>query len=568
MKPVSRLRVLAIALSLLLCLSAGMILPAAEDSPAPADEAVSYYNGTADTSWFTTDFEGYDETTKTYTLSTAAQLAGLAKVCTATNNFSGQTVKLAKDMVFNRGEETTYAWSPIANFCGTFDGDGHLVSGLYYNGSAKDIGFFSTSCSGIKVRNLAIVNTSFTTTDNRCGAVIGASTANAVYEDLYVEATIKSANQAGGIIGQGGGTVRGCVFSGTVTATASYAGGVSGEDNGQVLTVSDFVNLGDITAKTNRAGGVSGQLRTTGEKVTRALNVGTVSGSISGVIGGRIALKNYAITDCVYVSDGTVKVYGDLNGGGGTYTETNCRTFKAVSIKGQAIWEQNGWVAMKGDYPMPSQAVSELAVRVDIFENGKTKSDELSLLTLTGASMRLSDPSGLRFETAISKEAYDALLATYGKEKIRLGTLIAPAAFVQEAGAFTKEALGALEKDSVTYLDVTADGFRRTEGDTYVFAGSVTGILDANKTLQFMAIGYIEIDGTIYYSRTTAQRCVSEVAIAALKDTQTASGGEYLYPMTVNGTVVYSYLTETERKTAYAFAVWGDDTYGEQISWN
>lgn len=568
MKTANRLRVLAFALSLLLCLSAGIFLPAAEDSPAPADAAVSYYDGTADTSWFTTDFEGYDDATKTYTLSTAAQLAGLAAVCTASNSFSGYTVKLAKDMVFNRSGETTYAWSPIANFHGTFDGDGHLVSGLYFNGTPHDIGFFSKSCDGIRVRNLAIVNTSFTTTGNRCGAVIGQSTADAIYENLYVEAAIKSGNQAGGIIGLGGGTVRGCVFSGTVTATASYAGGVSGEDNGKVLTVSDFVNLGDITAKTNRAGGVSGQLRTTGEKVTRVLNAGTVSGSISGVIGGRIALKNFAITDCVYVSDEPVQIYGDLAGNAGSCAETNCRTFKAVSIKGQAIWEQNGWVAMKGSYPMPSQAVAGLAVRVDIFENGKTKSDELLLRTLTGASMRLSDPSGLRFETAISREAYDALLAAYGEEKIRLGTLIAPAAFVQEAGAFTKEALGALEKDSVTYLDVTADGFRRTEGDAYVFAGSVTGILDANKALQFMAIGYIEIDGTIYYSRTTAQRCVSEVAIAALKDTQAVSDGAYLYPMTVNGTVVYSYLTEAEQKTAYAFAVWGDDTYGEQISWN
>ena len=221
MKTANRLRVLAIALSLLLCLSAGIFLPAAEDSPAPADEAVSYYDGTADTSWFTTDFAGYDEATKTYTLSTAAQLAGLATVCTASNNFSGYTVKLAKDMVFNRGEETTYTWSPIANFSGTFDGDGHLVSGLYFKGTAGDIGFFSQNCSGIKVRNLAIVNTSFTTTGNRCGAVIGNSTANAVYENLYVDAAIKAGNQAGGLIGLGGGTVRGCVFGGTVSTTAS-----------------------------------------------------------------------------------------------------------------------------------------------------------------------------------------------------------------------------------------------------------------------------------------------------------------------------------------------------------
>ena len=93
-------------------------------------------------------------------------------------------------------------------------------------------------------------------------------------------------------------------------------------------------------------------------------------------------------------------------------------------------------------------------------------------------------------------------------------------------------------------------------------------ILEENRELAFAAIGYIEINGEIHYSRTIAQRSVSEVAIAALKDTVAEQTAEYAYPMTVNGQTVYSYLTPEERAAIKDFAVWGDDPYGSQIEWN
>lgn len=217
---------------------------------------------------------------------------------------------------------------------------------------------------------------------------------------------------------------------------------------------------------------------------------------------------------------------------------------------------------------MPSQTVADLAVKADILRNGATKADEWGLSTLWGASMRTASPSGLRFETRISKAAYNSLVETYGADKVKMGTVIVPAVYVLEAESFTKASLEQLEKTGTKYLDVRADAFFRETENDYVFSASVVDILEENRELAFAAIGYIEINGESHYSRTIAQRSVSEVAIAALKDTATEQTAEYAYPMKVNGQTVYSYLTPEERTIINGFAVWGDDSYGAQIEWN
>lgn len=84
--------------------------------------------GNPDTSW-------YDASATEYTLDTAEELAGLAKLVYDGNNFSGKTVKLGADI--DLGD---YLWTPIgqtggygakAYFQGAFDGQGNTISNLY-----------------------------------------------------------------------------------------------------------------------------------------------------------------------------------------------------------------------------------------------------------------------------------------------------------------------------------------------------------------------------------------------------------------------------------------------------
>ena len=88
--------------------------------------------GNYDTSW-------YDADKDEFTISTAAELAGLAVLVNGQTNssssvtFSGKTITLGDSINLNGHE-----WTPIGNsntkqFQGTFDGQGHTVSKLYIN---------------------------------------------------------------------------------------------------------------------------------------------------------------------------------------------------------------------------------------------------------------------------------------------------------------------------------------------------------------------------------------------------------------------------------------------------
>ncbi len=140
-----------------------------------------------------------------------------------------------------------------------------------------------------------------------------------------------------------------------------------------------------------------------------------------------------------------------------------------------------------------------------------------------GASIRFDNPTGMRFITMIDKTAYDALVAKYGVENITVGTIIAPADYVKEAGEFSVEALSKLNH-STNYLDVVAkeSNTKFTTDDSYAFAGSIAKIKTNNYDEDFCGIGYISINtGTetiTVYATTYVQRNVREIARLAYND--------------------------------------------------
>ena len=118
----------------------------------------------ADTSWY----DAYNETTTTeYTIATKEELYGLAQLVNAGKSMEGKTIYLVSDIVVNKEsmDPTDYAngawaaaenkfvqWVPIGGgtnsytlanqFAGTFDGQGHTISGLYMKRGGYYLGFF------------------------------------------------------------------------------------------------------------------------------------------------------------------------------------------------------------------------------------------------------------------------------------------------------------------------------------------------------------------------------------------------------------------------------------------
>ena len=152
----------------------------------------------------------------------------------------------------------------------------------------------------------------------------------------------------------------------------------------------------------------------------------------------------------------------------------------------------------------------------------------LEITMMDGASIRVGTVAGIRYSTLINKAELNTLIA--GGEPVEIGTIIAPTQYVDDAGAFTMEALEALKAnkgiENDTYVKVRATvgtPFETvTVGGTeyYVYAGSLENIKDANQTLAFSGIGYVKIGEDIKYAtcNNTNSRSVGYVAYRAYMD--------------------------------------------------
>ena len=141
-----------------------------------------------------------------YEISTAAQLAWLAQQVNNKNVFFGETVMLTADIDLGEQEWTPIGKSFMRNrksFQGTFDGNGHIVTGLKISsGNADNVGLF--------------------------GPI-----SKAIVKNLIVEGNVNmpNGNTIGGIVADNsGGTVQNCGFYGVVEGWRSV-GGVVGSGN-------------------------------------------------------------------------------------------------------------------------------------------------------------------------------------------------------------------------------------------------------------------------------------------------------------------------------------------------
>ena len=168
---------------------------------------------TADTSWYSAD-----ETS--YTIDSAAELAGLAQLVNGGNNFSGKTITLASNIDL-AGQE----WTPIGQFLGgkstsyfggTFDGDGYTISGLTIKQAADaedaytyyGYGLFGAAGAGAAFRDLIIAAPAIQLDQAKnVGALLGGvgyagASAPVVISNIQVTNAVISANgRVGGIVG-------------------------------------------------------------------------------------------------------------------------------------------------------------------------------------------------------------------------------------------------------------------------------------------------------------------------------------------------------------------------------
>jgi hypothetical protein len=207
---------------------------------------------------FAQDIDWWDNSKAEFSISTAEQLKGVAKLVNdGTTNFSGKTILLSNDIVLTGnfipiGKDSIF---PSRIFLGNFDGNGHSISGLSVE-NQRAAGLFGFIFGHI--RNLTINASKIKASgDGRAYAGVlagihGYGTSNNI-ENCYVTAdSVVAAGSensfSGGLAGFNMGKILNSYFIGNVLATgkAASGGGLAGAGAG--LTIEHSYFTGEVSA--------------------------------------------------------------------------------------------------------------------------------------------------------------------------------------------------------------------------------------------------------------------------------------------------------------------------------
>lgn len=292
---------------------------------------------------------------KIYEISTAEELETFLK---SEDDFEGVTVILKNDIVVNDGifsldenntplyngvdfkkkNDVPYSLTGKDVFKGTFDGQGHTLSGLYLG-----YGLFE-ECIDATVKNLNITNSLVEMTSYYCGAVCGTAD-NSIFENCYVDAFVIADGDvdAGGMIGEAiNCTITACRNENSVISS-SCAGGLIGYAEGCEISycynkgnvyakkvaggiadclldcnVTYCYNVGDIEAVTTEyrghAGGLAGEIEISeGYKIMHSYSGGSITGTYIGKLSSYFSGDIFSII-CFYF-EGESVAEADNSGG-------------------------------------------------------------------------------------------------------------------------------------------------------------------------------------------------------------------------------------------------------------
>ena len=171
----------------------------------------------------TTTVEGFvqDDDKKEFRVSTADGLMEVARVI----NAGGDTYATYNIFIDADIDMAGKTWKPIAaaqanNYRGTFDGQGHTITGLAVQNYSNSLGLIGYAGSGVVIKDVHLVGVAFQSEKAYNGVLIGRlENIVEVPEDAYA-------------------LITGCTVQGTLSTTQNYAGGLVGAiQNGKAVKI-------------------------------------------------------------------------------------------------------------------------------------------------------------------------------------------------------------------------------------------------------------------------------------------------------------------------------------------
>ena len=245
-----------------------------------------------------------------FTINSADDLKQLSDNVKGGDTYDGKYLKLTSDI--DLYAYSTDGWQPIGwgvnamkrvPFCGNFDGDGHSISGMYFDKRKQNfVGLFGYVRFGV-ISNLTVKNFSLNGNET-VGVVVGGMSDGAVLKNVRVEnGQVSGSRFVGGLVGQMSKScvVEGCENFATVSSNKT-CGGIVGLVDGE-SAVRNCVNAGQVSGSVHNVGGVAGMV-TKNSRIEQSANRGEVrsKGMRTGGIVGYIA------SSTIYMCSNTGKI--------------------------------------------------------------------------------------------------------------------------------------------------------------------------------------------------------------------------------------------------------------------
>ena len=261
--------------------------------------------------------------TDTISIRTAGDLAALSQKCSLNTWSRGKTVVLKANIDLSGTD-----FSPIPTFGGTFEGNGHTISGLALSQGVSYQGLFRYIQEGAVVRDLHVTGIVTAVGEQAyLGGIAGSNEGTIL--DCSFRGTVEGKSQVGGIAGinEASGSIYNCTAEGAVTGEKS-TGGIAGQNSGSITGCTNKSAVNTVHQEKEQSIDESlGSL--SNESKEDVLDTTTDTGGIAGFSNGVVrSCRNEAAVGYAHVGYNVGGIVGRSSG----YLE-NCAN--SGSIKGR-----------------------------------------------------------------------------------------------------------------------------------------------------------------------------------------------------------------------------------------
>lgn len=224
-----------------------------------------------------------EKKTETVHIKNEEDLRELARNCSLDTWSLNKTVELDADIEIDNSK---VQFLPVPIFCGTFNGNGHTISGFRISENIVESGFFGTIHKNAVIKELNITADISPSKDAKIiGGIAGINYGTIL--NCNFSGNVSGETSIGGIAGlnESTGRIIGCSYEGRLTAQ-HYTGGIAGQNMGSIIKCE---NRGEINTTAAEADNDLSSLNIDSLNSAENMPASTDIGGIAGLSTGRIA---------------------------------------------------------------------------------------------------------------------------------------------------------------------------------------------------------------------------------------------------------------------------------------